>query len=64
MTSFKNTHPINIVVGLDLLEVIDAYCTRAKVSRGFFIRYVLTAFLRSPVADEALSLLELTGENE
>lgn len=64
MTSLRNTHAVHVVMGLDLLEVLDAYCVKAKVSRGSMIRWILWAFLRSPVADEALKLWQLQEENE
>lgn len=64
MTSFKNTHTVQIVMGLDLLEVLDAYCLKAKISRPSMIRWILWTFLRSPIADEALTLWESVDKNE
>lgn len=64
MTSFKNTHAVHVVMGLDLLEVLDDYCIKANISRGSMIRWILWTFLRSPVADEALTLWQLQEENE
>lgn len=64
MTSLRNTHAVHVVMGLDLLEVLDAYCARANVSRPSMIRWILWAFLRSPVADEALTLWNLMEEND
>ena len=64
MTSFKNTHTVQIVMGLDLLEVLDAYCLKAKISRPSMIRWILWTFLRSPIADEALTLWESIDKDE
>ena len=64
MTSFKNTHTVQIVMGLDLLEVLDDYCLKAKISRPSMIRWILWTFLRSPIADEALALWESIDKDE
>lgn len=64
MSSFKNTHAVQVVMGLDLLEVLDDYCLKAKISRPSMIRWILWTFLRSPIADEALTLWESVDKNE
>lgn len=64
MSSFKNTHAVQVVMGLDLLEVLDDYCLKAKISRPSMIRWILWTFLRSPIADEALALWKSVDKNE